>query len=92
MIGRVTIVVLPMTIALLSSAGGADPSVTRVQTASIREVVYFGTSGPVRVRLQISIDGRPVDGVWLDAVNGLFAFRDRDNDGFLDVSERAPFA
>jgi Ca2+-binding EF-hand superfamily protein len=81
-----------MTIALLSSAGGADPSVTRVQTASIREVVYFGTSGPVRVRLQISIDGRPVDGVWLDAVNGLFAFRDRDNDGFLDVSERAPFA
>ncbi len=92
MIGRFTIVVLAMTIALLSSVGGADPSVTKVQAASIREVVYFGPAGPVRIRLQISIDGRPVDGVWLDAINALFAFRDRDNDGFLDVAERAPFA
>jgi Ca2+-binding EF-hand superfamily protein len=81
------------------TAGAADPHPSRLAEgtapaappASVREVVYFGPAGPVRIRLHVSIDGRPADAVWTDAINSLFAYRDRDADGALDVAERTPF-
>jgi Ca2+-binding EF-hand superfamily protein len=60
--------------------------------ASVRDVVYFGPAGPVRIRLHVSIDGRPADVVWAEAVDALFVFCDRNADGGLDPAERAAFA
>ncbi len=70
----------------------ADPPAPKAPAASVREAVYFGTAGPVRIRLNISLDGRAVDAVWGDAINSVFAFRDKDGDGFLDASEWTPFS
>lgn len=77
---------------LLAAVASAQPPAAKGPAASVREAVYFGPAGPVRIRLHISIDGRPVDVVWAEAVNGLFAHRDRDNNGQLDAAERTPFA
>ena len=68
----------------------AEPPVSA--TASVRDVVYFGPAGPVRIRFHLSIDGRPADTAWADAIDAMFAFRDGNADGFLDAAERAPFA
>ncbi len=59
---------------------------------SVRDVVYFGPSGPVRLRFHIAIGGRPADAVWAEAIDALFAFCDRNGDGVLDERERAVFA
>ena len=61
-------------------------------SASVREAIYFGPAGPVRIRIHVSIDGRPADAVWSAAIDALFAFRDRNGDGSLDQAERSAFA
>src|SRR5947209_5540165 len=74
---------------LLAAGGAADPP---APAASVRDAVYFGPAGPVRIRLHISIDGRSADAAWDAAVDGLFAHCDRNGDGVLDTAERAAFA
>ena len=87
MIARVSVA---MTLGLACSRPlGRRQAVPKAPTASVREAVYFGPAGTVRIRLHFSITNRPVESVWTDAISGLFAFRDRDGDGFLDASERA---
>jgi Ca2+-binding EF-hand superfamily protein len=76
-------------LALLAATGASDPP---APPASTREAIYFGPAGPVRIRLHVSIDGRPADAVWAEAVDALFAFCDRNADGVLDPAERAGFA
>jgi Ca2+-binding EF-hand superfamily protein len=73
------------------SGTSAEPPLPIAQTFSVREAVYFGPAGPVRIRFHISIDGRPADAVWNDAINSLFTFCDRDGDGSLNMAERGPF-
>ena len=68
----------------------ADPA-PAAPAASVRDVIYFGPAGPVRIRLRVSLDGRPADAVWNKAVESLFAYRDRNGDGVLDTQERAAF-
>ena len=75
---------------LLLAARAADPPAA--PSGSVREAIYFGPAGPVRIRMHVSIDGRPADAVWGAAIDALFAFRDRNGDGGLDQSERAAFA
>jgi Ca2+-binding EF-hand superfamily protein len=74
---------------LLAVSVAADPPAA--PAASVREVVYFGPAGPVRIRLHVSLDGRPADAVWNEAVEALFTFCDRNGDGVLDQAERAAF-
>ena len=90
MIGHVSIIAA-LGFGLLATAEGTEPPVPKAPSASVREAIYFGPTGPVRIRLHVSIDGRPVDAAWQDAIDGLFAFHDRDGDGLLDPSERSPF-
>ncbi len=78
-------------LALLAAVGAADPPVPAAPPASVREVVYFGPAGPVRIRLNLSIDGRSAHAAWKDAIDALFAHRDQNADGFLDSVERGPF-
>ena len=84
--------VVALGLGLLAAVGAADPPAPTAPPASVREVVYFGPAGPVRIRLTLTVDGRSAEVVWADAVNGLFAFRDLNGDGALDEKERGPFA
>lgn len=88
MIGRISLTAAMM-FCLFELAGSEQPA-GKTPNESTREVVYFGPAGPVRIRLHLAINGRSADAAWTDAINGLFAFRDKDNDGFLNASERAP--
>jgi Ca2+-binding EF-hand superfamily protein len=56
-----------------------------------QEVVFFTAEGPVRVRLAVTVNGRPAEQQWRAGVDGLFAFCDRNGDGTLDDKERAHF-
>ena len=76
--------------ALFAAVRAADPPAPAAPGASVREAVYFGPSGPVRIRLRVSIDGRPADAVWGNAIDALFALRDANGDGSLDATERGP--
>jgi Ca2+-binding EF-hand superfamily protein len=60
--------------------------------ASQYEIAYFGLDGPARLRLLVSIDGRPADAVWQEAMDALFAFCDRNGDGELDATEQTILA
>jgi Ca2+-binding EF-hand superfamily protein len=69
----------------------AKPIENPKASASIRDLVYWGTGGPVRIRLHLQVNWRPVDAVWSEAFNDLFDYCDRDGDGVLDTAELAPF-
>jgi Ca2+-binding EF-hand superfamily protein len=81
-------VVLTLAFAGLAAATAADPP---APAATVQDVVYFARGGPVRLRLHISVDGKPVEAAWQAAVDKLFAFCDRDGNGTLDAKERAAF-
>jgi Ca2+-binding EF-hand superfamily protein len=69
----------------------AKPIENPKANASIRDLVYWGAGGPIRIRLHLQVNGRPVDEVWSEAVNTLFAFCDHNGDGVLEGAELAPF-
>lgn len=77
--------------AILAVLPAADPAPTTLAASSLQEAVYFGPAGSVRIRMHISVDGRPIETVWNEAIDGVFAFRDLNGDGGLDETERAPF-
>jgi hypothetical protein len=53
------------------------------------DLVILGQRKPVRVRLRVEIDGRPVRAVWQTFLDNLFAACDRNGDGLLDPKEAA---
>ncbi|QEL19715.1 EF-hand domain-containing protein [Limnoglobus roseus] len=52
-------------------------------------VAYFTPGSPGIVQFNVILDGKPIEETWTKAVDGLFAFLDRNNDGQLDEAERA---
>ncbi len=58
---------------------------------SAQDAIFFSSDGPVRVRYTATIDGRPTETVWREALGKVFAFCDRNGDGTLDARERAAF-
>ncbi len=72
--------------ALVAAAAPGGPA---RPPAGVREAVYFGSGGPVRIRFHATFAGRPADEVWAEAVGKLFAFCDRNGDGVLDAAELA---
>jgi Ca2+-binding EF-hand superfamily protein len=78
--------------ALVVARAEPDPAARRAEpSGSLREAIYFGSAGPVRIQFRVTIAGRPADAVWAEAVDKLFAYCDRNGDGVLDASERAFF-
>src|SRR5262249_18308964 len=64
------------------------PAARRGSPASPYDILYFGRGSPAHFRLHVLMDGRPVDAVYAEAVEALFAFCDRDGDGELDAVEQ----
>src|SRR5207237_83359 len=65
-------------------------SVAWAQTASdpnAMQLALFGPERPVRVRLHVSIDGRPVVQAWRAHIENWFRFLDRDGDNLLSKDE-----
>lgn len=69
----------------------ARPADAPGSSESIRDLVYWGAGGPIRIRLHLQINERSVDATWSEAVEALFKFCDRNGDGILDPTELAPF-
>ena len=75
---------LALTLAVFSSAMVyADVK----ETAGNQDVIFFGSTGPVLIRLQIEIDGKPADTVFRDYLKKWVAYADRDGDKKLDATE-----
>jgi Ca2+-binding EF-hand superfamily protein len=74
---------------LLALVTMAREPVSPEAPGTVRDVVYFGAAGPLRIRLHVTIGGKPAEAVWEQAVAGLFAFLDRNGDGKLDATERS---
>jgi Ca2+-binding EF-hand superfamily protein len=58
---------------------------------TVQDVIFFTADGPVRVRLTLTRNGRPFEAGWDRAVDGLFAYLDRDGNGTLEAGERTIF-
>jgi Ca2+-binding EF-hand superfamily protein len=78
-------------LAALAALLSAEPP-PAAQGGSPWEILYFGRGGPAHFRLHVLLDGRPVDAVYAEAVETLFAFCDRNGDGELDAAEQAVLA
>ncbi len=70
----------------------AQPQEPAKPSESIRDLVYWGAGGPIRVRLHLQVDGKAADAVWTKAVDALFQFCDHNKDGVLEGAELAPFS
>jgi Ca2+-binding EF-hand superfamily protein len=68
----------------------ADPGAAE----DVQDVLFFGDSRPLLIRLHILVDGKPYAARWTEHVTRWFHFLDRDDDGLLDRTEagRAPSA
>ena len=75
-----------MAVAAADQPGAEQPAGSRL------DAVCFGPAGPVRLTFHVTVDGRPVDAVWAEAVDALFKFCDTNGDGVLDATERVVFA
>jgi hypothetical protein len=56
-----------------------------------QDLIFFTGDGPVRVRVSVTIGGRPAEELWRAALDALFGYCDRNGDGSLDAKERQVF-
>ena len=57
-----------------------DPSAA----PEVQDIVFYGKTRPVLMRLRLYVDGRPYTEAWENHVKKRFAYADRDGNGFLD--------
>lgn len=60
---------------------------TAVAFPDTLEVVFFSNTRPVRVRVTVRLDGKPLSAAWDAHLRKLFAAFDRDGDGYLNRYE-----
>lgn len=79
---------------LLALAQDKTKSPSAPAADDVQDLIFFGETRPVRVRLHLRNDGQPYGAAWDNYVKALFAFLDRDGNGTLDrtEAERVPRA
>jgi Ca2+-binding EF-hand superfamily protein len=55
----------------------------------MQDIVYFGPTRPVLIRIYTQIDGKPFETPWYEYLAALFGFLDRNGDGVLNENEAA---
>ncbi len=69
-------------------SGAADPGRSPGQPPpAAQDLVYFAESRPILLRLQVTVDGRPLPAAWDDFLGRVFKHLDANGDGVLDKSE-----
>ncbi len=68
-----------------------DPQTPAVEQPlrDIQDLVYFGETRPVFIRLHVQVDGKPMRAAWADFIRQLFKYLDGDGDGVLNKLEIA---
>jgi Ca2+-binding EF-hand superfamily protein len=90
---RTTLPALGLVALLAGALLAADaPAPAAGSSDTTQELLFFTADGPVRVRLTLTVDGKPAEDAWRAALDGLFAFCDKNGDGALESSERGLFA
>jgi len=81
------------TVALLPAAFAQDAPKQPLPSDAM-DVVFLGAKQPVLIRLNVLIDGRPIQTYFNEHVDKWFQYLDVDKDGLLDADElkRAPSA
>ncbi len=71
------------------SADNAAPSVEETSPAAgpSQDLIYFGETGPVLLRLHFSRDGKALPAIWDDFVGKVFKHLDANGNGVLDKIE-----
>src|SRR2546429_2237665 len=77
------VVLLQSAICNLQSAIAADPSAA----PDVQDVVFYGKTRPVLIRLHILVDGKPYSQAWDNYIKARFDYADRDGNGSLDRDE-----
>jgi len=75
--------------ALLPAAAGAAP-VPRVDPSAapdVQDIIFYGKTRPVLIRLHIFVDGKPFSEAWDSHIKKRFDYADRDRNGYLDRDE-----
>jgi Ca2+-binding EF-hand superfamily protein len=81
---------VPLALLFAAAAGlGAETPADPSQADDVQDVLYFADSRPMLFRLHLAVDGLPCTTLWTRFLGRLFAFLDRDGDGFLDKDEAA---
>jgi Ca2+-binding EF-hand superfamily protein len=55
----------------------------------MQDIVYFGPTRPILIRIYVQIDGKPFESRWYAYLAALFGFLDRNGDGVLSEKEAA---
>lgn len=77
---------------MMKGGAGTTKELPKLDTGpAAQDAIFFSSDGPVRVRYTATIEGRAANTVWHESLTKLFAFCDRNGDGFLDSRERAAF-
>ena len=76
----------------LAAAEGPKPADRAAPARDAHDVVFFGDSRPVLVRLHLQIDGQPLQASYDAFIDHLFKYLDANGDGVLskDEAERLP--
>jgi Ca2+-binding EF-hand superfamily protein len=78
---------LPLAIGVIACAylcaGDEVPAAPR----DVQDLIFFGETRPVLIRLHIQIDNKPFRDVWDEFMQSLFQYVDFDRDGVLDEKE-----
>jgi len=65
----------------------ASAPVAEIQIADAQEIVVFAPHRPVRIRLDVRYEGKPIADMWRDRLHKAFTYFDRDKDGMLNGFE-----
>src|SRR5947207_12341540 len=60
---------------------------TQIYTLSLHDALLISQHRPIRVRVTIQLDGKPVGEMWQAALSKAFDHFDRDGDGYLNGYE-----
>ena len=72
-----------------AAAPPTTPVVVAVRADDQLDYLFLGSDRPVLIRLHVRMGDRPYDAPWVEFMNKLFAWFDKDKDGFLSEAEVA---
>jgi len=73
--------------ALLPAAARAEDKPQRIDPSAapdVQDVVFYGKTRPVLIRLHLLVDGKPYSEAWDNYIKARFDYADRDGNGYLD--------